>query len=250
MKSLFLGAFTLLLSIPLFAQTGGQLAPVDTTIKLSAKPSVKELTQLFTETTQGLHDPFAAVNLVAAKGNKAVPGLRDFLFNPPVLKTTGVTPEGTLDTVDAPPPNRVYAVMALELIGTSAAYQVLSDVAQSETDGEVRGEALKTLAMSFYYKAAEDSLSTPDVQVVHLLLRNTEDTTYVHGFAMRIGDIARKGLKNWTGIDYGDIPTDSVRTDEEKRLGMTIPQYREQWCQQNSGNLKWSKDTEHFEIKQ
>ncbi len=239
----------LLLSIPLFAQTGGQLAPEDTTIKLSAKPSARELTQLFTETTQGLHDPFVAVNRVASKGNKAVPGLRDFLFNTPVLMVAAAGRDGALDSVAAQP-NRVYGVMALDLIGTPAAYQVLSDVALSDTDSEVRGQALKTLAVSFYYKAAEDSLSTPDVQVVHLLLRNTEDTTYVHGFAMRIGDIARKGLKNWTGTDYGDIPSDSLRVKEEQRLGMTIQQYREQWWQNNSGKLKWNKKKGYFEIKQ
>jgi len=246
MKSFLLGAFMLLISIPSFAQSA--LAPVDTTIKLSASPSAMELTKLFTETAQGLHDPFIAVNLVATKGNKAVPGLRGFLSNTPMLRNAVTMSDGTVDSV-AVPLNRVYGVMALDLIGTPEAYKVLSEVAQNDTNPDVRGEALKFFAMSFYYKTTRDSLSSPDNQVVHLLLRSSDDTVHVGRFAMRIGDIARQGLKNWTGIDYGDVPPDSIKAREEQRLGMTIQQYREQWWQQNSGKMTWNKATGHFEIK-
>ena len=68
------------------------------------------------------------------------------------------------DSVMAPPPNRVYGVMALELIGTPKAYQVLGDVAQTDTEVNVRGEALKSLAQNYYFKTLEDSLS-PDKEI-------------------------------------------------------------------------------------
>lgn len=233
-------AFALTLSIPLFAQSENQ------PFTLSSNPSALELTQLFTETTEGIHDPFVVLRQISAMGDTVVPSLTTFLLATPTLKVTTVDLNGKTDTVSAPPPNRVYGVMALDLIGTPLAYQTLAIVAQSDSDAEVRGTALKTFATSYYFRTQRDS-TLPDKETIHLLLRNADDTTYVNECGMRIGEIARTGLKNWTGVDYGDIPPDSVKIKTEKKLGKSMAQYREEWWQQHSVNLKWDKAKGIFE---
>ncbi len=138
--------------------------------------------------------------------------------------------------------------MALDLIGTPLAYQVLATVAQSDSDTQVRGMALRSLAMGYFYRAKQDSL-VPDKAVVGILLHNLDDTTYVNECGRTIAQIARDGLINWTGTDYGEVLPDSVRTKEQQRLGMTITQYREQWFQNNSANMVWDPSKDHFVAK-
>ena len=246
MKSFIFLALMMLVSFHLLAQ--GRIER-DTTLVLSSNPSVVELTRLFSETTSGKHDPFQVLPKVAAFGNKIVPALRTFLFNTPVLKVAVFDSTGkVVDSVNETSPKRVYGVMALDLIGTPAAYQVLADVVQSDTDYEVRGAALRSFAMGCYYRVEEDSLS-PDKNVVHLLLQNMDDTTYVADCGMKMGEIARQGLRNWTGLDYGEILPDSLKFKDEKAFGMTLLQHREQQWQRDSGKMKWNKDARHFEVQ-
>jgi hypothetical protein len=241
--------FVLTLFMSLFLYAQGTLES-DTRLAVSSNPTVMELTRLFSETTAGQHDPFQVLPKVVSLGNRVVPTLRGFLFETPALKVAVLDSNGSvIDSVNAPVPNRVYGVMALDLIGTPAAYSVLADVVNSDTSREVRGAALRAFALSYYYRVEQDSL-TPDKEVVHLLMRNMEDTAYVEGCSMEIGEIARQGLKNWTGTDYGEILPDSLRVKDENRLGMSLPQHREQRWQKESGKMKWNKDTGHFELKQ
>jgi hypothetical protein len=176
-----------------------------------------------------------------------VPALRSFIFETPDFKVAVLdSNKKVIDSVDALTPNRAYGVMALDLIGTSAVYQILGEVAQSDTSNEVRGAALRALAMNYHHRAEQNSLA-PDKKIIYMFLKNMDDTANVKGYAMKIGDIARGGLRNWTGVDYGDILPDSLRVKDEGRLGMSLPQYREKWWQNNSGKMKWNKSTGHFE---
>jgi hypothetical protein len=61
-----------------------------------------------------------------------------------------------------------------------------------------------------------------------------------------MGEIARTGIKNWTGKDYGNILPDSLRIKEEKKLGMTIKEYREEMWQKNMDNIYWNKSDNRF----
>ena len=245
MKLFILLTLTMLMPTSLFGQGGPR---PDSALVLSSNPSAQELTELFSETTAGKHDPFQVLPKVASLGNKVVPALQTFLFNTPVVKVAVFDSTGrVIDSVNAPPPNRVYGVMALDLIGTPAAYQILADVAQSDTNTDVRGMALRSMAMGYYYKTLQDSLS-PDKEVVHLMLRYMDDTTGVKECSLRVGDIARQGLKNWTGVNYGEILPDSLRAKDENRFGMTMARYHERRWQQESGKMKWNKDKGHFEL--
>ncbi len=243
MKTFLIAMFVFVFSVPSMAQGGYQ------TFVVSSSPPAQEIAKLFTETGEGLHDPFLVMRKIGSMGDAIVPALRSFLFSTPIQKVGVLDPDGkTIDSVDAPIPNRQYGIMALDLIGTPLAYQVIATDAVSDSDAQVRGMALRALAQSYYYRAKEDSLA-PDNAVVGILLQNLNDSTYVNACGTTIGDIARKGLVNWTGVDYGEIPPDSVRAEEQQRLGMTITQYREQWFQQNSTNMVWDPSTDHFVVK-
>jgi len=121
-------------------------------------------------------------------------------------------------------------------------------VVQTDSNSQLRGAALNSLAESYYYRARQDSLS-PDKGVIGLLLQNLDDTTIVKQYGCTVGTIARRGLKNWSGVDYGQIPPDSIRVKEEKRLGMTLTQFRLQQWQKDEPNSAWDSKTGHFTIK-
>ncbi len=246
MKTLFIGALLLLSTLPLFAGTNNMALGGYMPFTIPANPTARQITTLFIETTEGIHDPFMVLRKIGSMGNSVVPALKTFLFDTPVIKEAVLSPDGkTVDSVTAPPPNKLYGVMALDLIGTPLAYQVLASVAQSDSDSQLRGAALNSLAQSYYYRARQDSL-VPDKAVIGLLLQDLDDTTYIAQYGCRIGTIARRGLKNWTGKDYGQIPPESIKAKEEKRLGMTLTQYRLQQWQKNEANVSWDAKKGRF----
>jgi len=85
---------------------------------------------------------------------------------------------------------------------------------------------------------------------VHLLVQNADDTTYVENCNETIGKIAREGINNWTGIDYGDMPAGRGRENISNAQGMNVKNYREQWWQNNSSKIQWDGSEEHFKVKQ
>ena len=229
----------LLFAIPSFARLTGTTSDGYRPFTIAANPTARQITTLFIETTEGIHDPFIVLRKIGSMGNRVVPALKTFLCNTPVIKNAVLSPDGkTIDSVTAPPPNKLYGVMALDLIGTPLAYQVLATAAQTDSNSQVWGMALRSLAEGYYYRAKEDSL-VPDKAVIGILLQNLDDTTYVRECGCEIGTIARRGLKNWTGKDYGQIPPESIKAKEEKRLGMTLTQYRLQQWQKNEANVSW-----------
>ncbi len=249
MKTLLYGAVVLLLYASSTAQTAASPAGGFQAFTVSADPSAQELTSLFTETGEGLHDPFMVLRKIGSMGDAVVPALQTFLFNTPILRVGVLDPDGkTVDSVNAPAPNKQYGIMALDLIGTPLAYQALATVAQSDSDAQVRGMAVRSLAIGYFYRAKQDSL-VPDKAVVGILLQNLDDTTYVNECGRTIAQIARRGLINWTGTDYGEAPPDSVRVQERQRLDMTITQYRQQWFKNNSAKIVWDPSTDHFVVK-
>ena len=165
MKTLLTGALMLLFTIPSFAQANGTTTDGYQPFTLPANPSARQITKLLIETTEGIHDPFAVLRKIGSMGNAVVPALKTFLFNTPTIKVASISPEGKRDSVLAPKPHKVYAIEALELIGTPQAYQVVASAAQSDSNIDVKGMALRALSTTYYERAREDSL-VPDKQVV------------------------------------------------------------------------------------
>jgi len=212
---------------------------------LSTTPTLSEINKLFLFTTQGKRDPFKIVSLVASKKDNAIPALMKFLYQ---------LPESTKDTTlsGIKNPNKQYAIYALESIGSQNAENALITIVQTHPDIEIRGLALRMLANNFYYRTKseeEQGISKglqPDREIVHLMVENADDTTYVQSCSKMMGEIARTGIKNWTGKDYGNILPDSLRIKEEKKLGMTIKEYREEMWQKNMDNIYWNKSDNRF----
>lgn len=229
--------------------SSGIKAAVQSMDVLSSTPTVNEISNLYLLATKGERDPFRIVSLVASKGDNAIPALDGFLFqtNP---STQNATP-GIIQVL----PNKQYALYALDAIGTLKAEQLLMKVAQSNLDNDIRGLALKTLSYNIYFRTKNDETSKnssglkPDKELLHVLLQNADDTTYAPNLNETIGKIAREGINNWTGEDYGDLPKTPVKIKAFNNQEMNIKDYREQWWKNNNSKISWNKNTDHFEMK-
>lgn len=248
MKTLLTGALMLLFALPSFAGTTGTTSDGYRPFTVAANPTARQITKLFIETTEGIHDPFMVLRKVGSMGNQVVPALKTFLFDTPVIKIAVSDPNGKIDSINTTKPDKRLGLMALDLIGTPEAYQVIATAAQSDSNVELKALALRSLALNYYHKAKEDSL-TPDPAVVGILIDNMDDTSYVNQLGCRVGQIARDGLKRWTGVDYGEIPSSKVRDNEEKRIGMSLSQYHDNWWKQNSSKMKWNGKKARFEVQ-
>jgi hypothetical protein len=220
---------------------------------ISENPTGDEINSLFQLATNGERDPFRIVALVASKKDKSLPGLEEFLF-----KNTNVKNTDNRDTTVKKDANKQYAIYALDAINSAASEELLMKVVSSHPDINIIGLSLKKLACDFYYRIKNNNMPgsgnniNPDKEIVHIMLDNADDTTYVQSCNEPIGKIAREGINNWTGQDYGDLPDsqqNKMSPNSMNGVSSNIKDYREQWWQNNNGNLSWNKDSGHFEVK-
>lgn len=248
MKTLLTGALMLLFTLPSFAAPNNITVGGFRPFTIPGNPTARQITRLFINTTEGIYNPFMVVRGIDSLGNKVVPALKTFLFNTPVIKEAVKEPTGTIDSISAPKPDKFYAIMALSLIGTPQAFQVIGTAAASDSNPQVKGMALRALTTTYYYEARQNRI-TPDKSVVGLLMNNLYDTTYVRSCGYSIAQIARAGLKRWTGVEYGQATSAKFRKMEEQRLGMSLAKYREEWWQKNSSRMTWNVKEGRFELK-
>jgi len=203
---------------------------------ISEIPSVGEINDLFFLAEQGKRDPFIVATEISARMDNAIPSLQAFLIK---------SAEQLSDTLNKKKmyADGKYAVYVLDAISSQKAKALLSEIALTHPDKEVRGLAIKALAWNSYNKVEGDSLE-PDKELIHVLLKSADDTTYVKECDNRIGNIAREGIKNWTGEDYGNAPK---KNNENSRSNFTS--YNEQWWQNNSIKVKWNRSTKRFVVK-
>jgi hypothetical protein len=243
----------------LFCLLGGALsAQTLESLKLSSVPSAQELTNAFVSVGRGRIDPFVVLPAIIAKGDTPVPALSTLLFSDSIIQVIRyqhlVKASGTdtgyvaLPEYDTLHPNKLYAAMALEGIGTQASYGVLFQAATQHTDPNVRGFALSALANTFHTSNYLPRVA-PDVELVHLLLKNVDDTTRVPFFQKSFGQIAREGLMNWTGLDMGDPQGLHTKVKVGASLVLTaLSDLREQWWQANMKKVAWNTKTGCFSL--
>lgn len=220
------------------AQTEDQSAE----IKISDTPTLSEISNEFLLAKKGKHDLYSVLGKIASKKDNSVNALNELLFS-------SMVNEIGRDKAAKEKPDKQYAIMALEAIGTPAAKNVLYTAALRHSDKELRGVALNLFAWNIYYRARNDE-SEPGKEILHLFINNADDTTYIKAKGKRLGEIAREGIKNWTGEDYGSLPNEHLAIKSKRRnekLG--IEEYRERWWQKNKKNIIWNKETQHFEVK-
>jgi hypothetical protein len=212
---------------------------------ISENPTINEINNLFQLATNGRRDPFRIIALVSSRKDNSVPGLNAFLF------TDNMKIKDSTVKITA---NKQYAVYALDAIGSAAAEELLINAAGSHPDINIRGLALNTVACNFYYRLKNNNMSagsnslTPDKEIVHIMLENADDPTPVPCRNEALGKIAREGIKNWTGLDYGDLPNQKNLNVNSMNASLSMKAYREQWWQNNNSKLNWNSNTGHFEI--
>ncbi|MCE1188476.1 MAG: hypothetical protein LWX56_04980 [Ignavibacteria bacterium] len=141
--------------------------------------------------------------------NKIVQDLKNYLYN---------TPDDSSGQGNKLK-KQVLTIMALDGIGTRHSLQVLLQAAIEHPEIEVRAHILKSLSLSHSRAPGKDSAYT-DSRIVQVLAANLDDTTMAVSLGERIQDIAREGLKNWTGTDYTSVNT--VQDRLPGGLGNTI----------------------------
>jgi hypothetical protein len=226
------------------------------TLWLSSAPTLGELTRVFAAPLKGGLDPFIALQAVIGKGEDAVAALDSLFWSDPVaeLITTkggpGSRRSGELEQrSDTVRPSKLYAVMALEAIGSKGSYPVLFRLAQQHPNSDVRGLALNALATTFH---EGDRLQNfvPDKELVHLLISCVDDTATVPYLAKSFGEIARQGLISWLGQDFGEPQGTTKRLrDAKEGEGETLAEYREAWWRSNASKVAWNRETGKFTIR-
>jgi len=202
---------------------------------LSQLPDQAELGNVFARIQSGHVDLYDALERIGERGDKAIAGLgaflRDFRKAPDSLRQ-----------------HRVFAVMALGEVGSTAAFPFLSSAARQREDQLLRGTALNILAVNHYERVVRNDL-IPDKSVVHELVQAVDDSTYVQELSVPINEIARMGLMNWLGRDFGTPDTGTVvlQTGGAPRT-VTIRQFRELWWQRVNPKIRWNHQLARFEI--
>ena len=198
-------------------------------VTLSKNPTAGEIGNFFSRVSTGELDIFNVLPVVVAKKDKALPALETLLFSPQ-------------DTI-----KKEYVLLVLDGISGKKAVDLIIRSAQYETDVEVRGKALSLLGKSQYAKAMEDSLA-PNKEILHALYACASDTAMSLNASKRVGEIAREGIRNWTGRDLGTLPLDGGTVKEGgKKPDMAA--YHEKYWQKIAGKLKWDDGEKKFEVK-
>ena len=204
---------------------------------LSAVPTLTEITNLFNLANEGKRDPAIVANEISVKGDNAIPALQMFLFSQSRQKEDTVKSEHSIS-------RKLYAINTLNIIGSVKAEEIIIEAAENFPDKEIRGLALKTLSTSYYIKAINDS-TQPNPEILHALFQKVDDTTYVKYCDDQIKEIAREGIKNWTGIKYGKLSNSAINNNKI----ISMKSYNEKWWQSNSSNIVWNQDAKRFERK-
>lgn len=215
-----------------------------TKFALSPTPTPAELKSLFAATSKGEYDPFEVVREVAKRGKKSIPAASVILLGE-------TAPESDSLTRIRESHSRMYALHSLQAIGTKGAYAAIFKGAETHNDPETRGEALSVLAHRYYYETLNKGV-VPENSIIKVLLKNADDTSKVHHLHKTVAHIAREGLKNWLGHDFGD-PDTSGNNRKVKVQGsgteITIADYRKTWWEENKARVVWDREKRRFQIR-
>ncbi len=204
---------------------------------VSPTPSAVEIRAAFLSAIRGTLDPFLVIPEIASRGENAVDGLGEIVLAP--FKIVDDTASRQC----------FYAVLCLEAIASTSAYDILFTASTTHNDLAVRARALIALASSFHKPESLEKF-VPDTSLVHLMIQNVDDTTSIPFLQKRIGDVAREGLITWTGWDAGE-PQGSASTAAfgKPPASYTLRQMRELWWQQIGGNLAWDSAAAQYPIQ-
>jgi len=220
------------LVIVLLGASATQCQNSSSEITLSNKPSAKEIGNLFARVSTGELDIFTVLPVVIAKKEKTVRAIEELISSP--QKEI----------------RKEYLLMALDGISNKKAVELIIKTVLTENDVEVRGSAVRILAMNQYGRTVEDTLGAePDKEILHVLYACADDTAMAVNAGGRIGEIAREGIKNWTGEDFGNLPlTRSYVEDGTKQHDMT--EHHAKYWEKVVSKLRWDDEEKHFKVRE
>ncbi|MGB2867413.1 MAG: hypothetical protein WBD36_03090 [Bacteroidota bacterium] len=207
---------------------------------LSASPTPQELADLF---TSGEISKSEVIERAVEKGGSAVEGLRELLFSQTLRGSQLEYPDsGGL------PPNRIFAVLTLEKIGTAAAFEVLTETAKSHSNPEIRGLSIQAISKTCYQHVRKGEFE-PNKSVVEALIQNLDSPTFIAAAQRPIGQIAQEGLVRWLGLDFGDPEFSEARKTSGGQTEMSAAEYARQWWERNADKVVWNGARKHLEVQ-
>ncbi|MGB2866929.1 MAG: hypothetical protein WBD36_00635, partial [Bacteroidota bacterium] len=126
------------------------------------------------------------------------------------------------------PPNKIFAVLALEKIGTSSAFEALTEAANSHNNIEIRGLSIQAIGKTCYQHARRGEF-TPGTSVVAALIQNLDNPTFLAAAQRPVSQIAQEGLVRWLGLDFGDPQFSEARKTKDGEAEMSAADYARQW---------------------
>lgn len=224
-------------SIPIVLVDSSKLTHSQTiTDILSEKPTISEINNLFALVEKRERDPFIIATEIASKGDNAIPALETLAFMQYESAKNGKTPKVFRSQ---------FAIYALDELGTPKAEKILMQVALSHPNKEVKALALKSLTWNYFNRAKCDS-TTPDKEVIYILLQNQGDTTFVKNCDDQIAKIVADGIKNWLGDNLNSQLKTEIKFKENSGNDEKLKLQCDQWWQLNNTKIGWDKQLKHF----
>ena len=211
---------------------------------LLGTPGTREVATLLMPVARGDIDPFVALPMVIERGDSSVAALDSIMRYDGCFATVDTGKSDTLFHSKA----RLFAIICLEAIGTPNAYASLLQIAMNTSNLALRAASLKALGITYHLNGFVDQ-TTPNKELIHLLLINADDTTFAPGIYKSVGQIAREGLIAWMNWDVGEPQGEGTLVKNSTGGPVTARQSRELWWASNSARVSWDGKTKHFAMK-
>lgn len=213
----------------------------------SEKPTVGEVVRALQFSGRNEFEPTRIVHELAAFGAAILPVAEEILL-PDTLWAIELPTDSAGFVERRPLENRVLLIYALDAIGIAESYRTIQALGASHKEVEIRGASLNALSNSALHRVQRGDIS-PDKESLHQLVLNMDDSTFVPSLKLKVAQLAREGVRQWTGKDFG-LPSDSAKTvavGKEKQI-MTLSEYRQYWWSLTEPKLVWSAAEGKFTI--
>ena len=200
--------------------------------------STGDIRSLIAQAAAGKADPGSIIAGIALGKDRDISTLREVLRGQKILSPDAArTVADTAKPVFRPMPEHRIVIKALEEIGSAATYNVVFDAALAHEDLQVRGLCLASLASVFHARAKTGRI-TPEKNLIYLYFSRASDTLTIDELGMRVGDIARLGIKHWTARGGSRPVPASLALGASPRTDGQSP-YWERWWASRSAKIKW-----------
>ncbi len=245
MKILLTIPLLLLVALPVLAQDSTHVpaeaysepARITEKYAVSETPSIAELYDVLSRSGGEYKQ---AIGSIARRGDAAVPALVALLD----ARFEAITGENMASVV--PPPDKCFAVYALEAIGTPKAADALTNIALTHSDPRVRAFAVDFLEnrSADLYKSLHQE---PPLAILEALVFNLGDQQYTPELQSTLAASSQRALQKWLGLDFADA---SFRKDREAEDIMLTPaEYAQKWWTEHRSDLVWSSASARFQVK-